>query len=147
MSAFVLNQEKINILTAATAAALQMSKRYPGSYHLQPATMDLLGKYAEDLHNIYRALYITNIKAVNGRYGEDQKTLPKYKTVQPWDWSRLDIQSLKKACGAFGCYMYQCDEEPIAGSPIYDAFEDVYHLLCMLYVQKTVGWDGEDDIF
>lgn len=147
MSAFVLSQEDINLLTAATAAALQMARKYPGSYHLQESTMNLLGKYAEDLHNVYRALYITNIKAVNGRYGEDQKTLPKYKPIRAWDWSRLEIHNLKKACGKFGCYMYQITEEPIDGTPIYEAFQDIYHLLCALYVQKTVGWDGEDDTY
>lgn len=146
MSAYVLNQASINTLTAATAAALQMSRKYPGSYPLHKDTLDLLGKYADDLHNVYRALYITNIKAVNGRYGEDTKTLPKYKPVMAWDWGRgLSVHELKKACGLFGCYLYQCSEDPVYGSPVFNAFTDIYHLLCALYVSKTVDWNGEDD--
>lgn len=57
MSAFVLTQEDINLLTQATDAMLRLNNRYPGSYPLAAATVDLIGKYANDLHNIYRALY------------------------------------------------------------------------------------------
>lgn len=142
MSAFVLNQEEINILTAATDAALRLNEEYPGSYPLAPQTVELLGSYIGDLHKIYRALYITNIKAVNGRYGEDQKTLPKYEEIMPWSLGRQENEKLRKACGVFGCYMYQCSEEPIYGSDIFNAFQDIYKLLCFVLVQNSMDWDG-----
>lgn len=144
MSAYVLNQDSINVLTRATAAALQMAQTYPGSYNLHKDTLDLLGKYSKDLHSLYRALYITNIKAVNGRYGEDQKTLPKYKTLIPWDWQRTtNNPELKKAIGTFDCYLYQCAEDPIDGTPIYNAFQDIYKLLCSVYCSHVINWNGE----
>ena len=145
MSAFVLDQSEINLLTQATDAVLRLNKRYPGSYPLSATTVNLIGKYTEDLHNIYRALYIANIKAVNGRYGENERTLPKYLQLIPWDTDRLSVHQMKKAAGAFGCYMYQCSEDPIYGSAVYNAFYDIYKLLCMMIVKKTVGWDGEDE--
>ena len=74
MSAYVLEQNEINLLTQATDAMLRLNKKYSGSYPLNTGTVELIGKYADDLHNIYRALYITNIKAVNGRYGDDVRT-------------------------------------------------------------------------
>ena len=146
MSAFVLSQEEISRLTQATDAALRLNQKYPGSYHLADATVDLLGKYAGDLHNVYRALYITNIKAVNGRYNEQNKTLPKYKTLRQWDIGRVNTYDLKKACGTFGCYLYQISEDPIYGSPVYKAFNDINNMLCALYVSKTVDWDGNDEL-
>ena len=78
MSAYVLEQNEINLLTQATDAMLRLNQKYSGSYPLNAGTVELIGRYANDLHNIYRALYITNIKAVNGRYGDDVRTLPKY---------------------------------------------------------------------
>lgn len=146
MSAFVLEKKEIDTLTTATAAALQLNKKYPASYGLNDSTVEILGKYADDLHNLYRALYITNIKAVNGRYGDDQKTLPKYTQLRPWDTSRIDVYKLKKAVGLFGCYMYQCSEDPVYGSAVFKAIDDVYRLLCTIYVKKVVGWEGEDAI-
>jgi len=146
MSAYVLRQEEINLLTQATNAVLELNKKYSGSYPLSENTTNILSKYAGDLHSIYRALYITNIKAVNGRYGDNQKTLPKYKPLRSWDLERMPIFELKKACGAFGCYMYQCSEDPIDGSDIWKAFSDIYKTCCMLYVNKTIDWQGNDDL-
>ena len=145
MSAYVLNQNEINLLTAATDAALRLNQRYPGSYNLNPDTIKLLGKYAGDRHNIYRALYIANIKAVNGRYGENEKTLPRYKPVPEWHINRLEKFQLKRACGAFGCYLYQCSEDPIYGSNIYNAFYDIYKMLCTVLVEQIIDWNGEDE--
>lgn len=145
MSAYVLTQENINLLTAAADAVLRMNQQYPGSYNLAPRTIELLGQYAGDRHSIYRALYIANIKAVNGRYGEDQKTLPKYKPVPEWNLNALETHKIRKACGMFGCYMYQCSEDPIYGSDIYNAIYDIYKCLCMILVEKTVNWSGEAD--
>jgi hypothetical protein len=137
MSAYVLRQEHIQLLTAATDAMLRMNKKYPGSYPLHPDTVNIIGKYTNDLHNIYRALYIANIKAVNGRYGEDEKTLPKYTKVRPWDTERLNPADMRKAAETFESYMYQCSEEPIYGTPIFNAFYDVYKLLCLVLFLKS----------
>lgn len=146
MSAYVLNQDAINLLTQATDAMLRLNAQYPGSYQLSDSTIELLGQYKNDLHNIYRALYIANIKAVNGRYSTDQKTLPKYKKLIPWEVGCLNryTPNLKKACGTFGCYMYQISEAPIYDTPIYKAFADIRRLCCMIYVDQEIGW-GLDD--
>ena len=144
MSAYVLEQQNINLLTQATSAALELNQKYPGSHYLHADTQKLLGNYAGDLHNLYRALYIANIKAVNGRYKEDTKTLPKYKKIRAWDTERLNLAELKKAAGMFGCYLYQCSEDPVYGSAIYHAFQDIRNLICMLLVSKTTDWNGED---
>ena len=138
MSAYVLDQDEINTLTRATAAMLQMNRKYSGSYPLGADTVQLLGRYADDLHSIYRALYIANIKAVNGRYREDTKTLPKYKPLHAWDTDRLNPEALKEAARVFSSYMYQCSEDPIHGSAVYNAFYDVYKLLCLVIVKNDL---------
>ena len=142
MSAFVLSKEDIDVLTLATNAMLRINRQYPGSYPLTDETLETLGKYADDLHNVYRALFITNIKAVNGRYGEDEKTLPKYTPLHKWDVETVNSTTLKKAAGMFQCYLYQIAEEPIYGGRAYKAFYDVFKLLCMYTVKRLVDWDG-----
>ena len=138
MSAFVLDKTDIDILTRATDAALRLNQKYSGSYPLHPDTIALMGRYAGDLHSIYRALYIANIKAVNGRYEGDTKTLPKYTPLRAWDIDRISPDQLKTAAGRFGCYMYQCAEEPIYKSAVYNAFYDIYKLICLCYMKMTV---------
>ena len=148
MSAFVLEKNEIDTLTQATAAALQLNKKYRLSYPLAAETVEILGKYADDLHNLYRILFITNLKAVNGRYGEYNKTFPKYTTLKPWNISDtywIDGDALRKACGLFGCYMYQIAEDPICDQPIFNAIADVYKLLSMLYFIKYHDWDGNSN--
>lgn len=140
MSAYVLEQADINILTQATAAALQLNRKYAASYPLNAETVALLGKYADDLHSLYRALYIANIRAVNGRYGENEKTLPKYKPLRAWDTERLSPDQLERAAGRFGCYLYQCDEDPVYGSAVYNAFVDIYKLICTIYCKTMINW-------
>lgn len=132
MSAYVLEQEGINLLTQATGAMLELSRRYSASYPLNPATTALIGPYTDDLHALYRA----NIKAVNGRYGENTRTLPKYKPLQRWDVERLSPDQMRKAAETFSDYLYQCAEDPICGSTVFHAFYDVYKLLCMMIVQR-----------
>lgn len=144
MSAYVLDQEDIEQLTVATAAMLELNRRYPGSFYLAAETVEMFGKYADDLHSLYRALYITNIKAVNGRYHEESRTLPKYRPLTPWNTDRLTLDTLKKAAGMFSCYLYQCEEDPIYGSAIFNALTDIYKLLCMVIVEKSVDWYGEN---
>lgn len=143
MSAFVLEQKQINLLTQATDAMLRLNKKYPGSYHLAKDTVDILGQYAGDMHNVYRALYITNIKAVNGRYREEAKTLPRYTNLISWDIERcINPEELKKACCMFGCYLYQISEDPIYGTKIYNAFHDIKNALCSLYFSRVFDWKG-----
>ena len=136
MSAYVLEQNEINLLTQATDAMLRLNKKYSGSHPLNTGTVELIGKYADDLHNIYRALYITNIKAVNGRYGDDVRTLPKYSPVIPWDIERLNPDQMKEAARVFSSYMYQCSEDPIYKGVAWNAFYDIYKLLCMMIVER-----------
>lgn len=142
MSAYVLSQENIELLTIGTNAMLELNKRYPGSYSLSDETIKILGKYTGDLHNLYRALYITNIKAVNGRYREDVKTLPKYRTLHPVELPQMELYKIKKICGLFDCYLYQISEEPIADSPIFKVFSDIHKSICCYLVSKMYDWDG-----
>lgn len=139
MSAYVLNKENIEILTAATDAVIQAAKQYGGSYPLNPETLDVLGGL--DMHNLYRFIYIMNIKAVNGRYGEDEKTLPKYTGVRSWGSAEnADNDLLRQAIGIFSCYMYQCTDDPVYNSKEWFALNDVRKLLTMIYCSKTIGW-------
>ena len=138
MSAYVLEKENIDFLTLATNAALELNNKYCASYVLHKDTIELFGKYRGDLHNIYRALYITNIKAVNGRYNEDTKTFPKYTELYPWDTSRLSINNVKKAIELFESYCYQIAEDPIRNGPIYIAIYDIYKMLCCYYIEHTM---------
>lgn len=136
MSAFVLSKESIDLLTEATAAMLQLNRKYSACYPLAPDTINILGKYTDDLHKVYRALYIANIRAVNGRYNEDQKTLPKYTTLKEWDLDRLPLDKMKNAITTYSTYIYQCCEEPVIYSGIWNALQDIRKLLCMVYMDR-----------
>ena len=145
MSAFIVSDETIRILTQATDAMLRMNKKYPGSYPLAPETLEVLSKYTNDLQGIYAALYVANVTAVCGRYGHDVGAEPvKYSHVFPWDIDRLSVYQLKQAAGRFACFMYQCSEDPVYGTPLFNAFYDVRKLLCMILVSKSIDWDGAD---
>lgn len=142
MSAYVMSKEDIDILTAAAYAAIEAAKQYGGSYPLSPETLEAVGGL--DMHNLYRYIYITNIKAVNGRYGDDVKTLPKYTGVKELGHiENVEAWQLKKAIGRFGCYMYQCAEDPIYGGREWHALNDIYKLLSLIYCKKTIGWGDE----
>ena len=107
-------------------------------------TVQLLGKYSGDLHNLYRAIYIANIKAVNGRYNEENKTLPKYTKLVPWYTENgIGSNKLKEACYIFDSYMYQLSEDPIYGSPVYNALYDIYKLLALLLAKSLHREDIE----
>lgn len=139
MSAYVLEKAHIDILTQATAAVLQMNRKYSASYPLDEKTVEIFGKYADDLHSVYRALYIANIKAVNGRYGESNKELPRYTELRPWNVDRINVLDWKKAISIFACYSYQIAEDPIIYSPVWYAIQDVFKLMCMIYAtHRTV---------
>lgn len=137
MSAYVLNKESIDVLTLATNAALELNHKYCLSYVLHPDTIKLIGQYRGDLHNIYRALYITNIKAVNGRYGDDTKTLPKYTKLIAWNPENMPIHEIKKALEIFRSYVYQITEDPICDSPIFTAIYDIYKMLGIYYLSHA----------
>lgn len=144
MSCFLLEKREIDLLTCAVDCALRLNKKYSGSYPLHPETVNLLGRYAGDAHSLYRALFIANIRAVNGRYGDDITTLPRYTPLTQWSCNNPPRDRLKAACGAFGCYMYQISEDPVYKSPVYDAFNDLYSLVCRIYTKITVDWSGND---
>ena len=143
MSAYVLEQDKILTLVKATNTALELNNRYCANYPLDDNTIRILGKYAGDLHNLYRALYITNLKAVNGRYGEDEKTFPKYTPVSAWNIENLNPASIKAACELFSEYMYQISEEPIINTPVFKAFADIFKLCTMYYFKRCIDRRGE----
>lgn len=137
MSAFICEKEQIETITQATAYVLQLNRKYKASYPLAAETVNLFGKYADDLHSIYRALYIANIKAVNGRYKENTKTLPKYTGIKPWNIEyNLDFEAVKKAACVFSCYCYQIAEEPVIYSPVWFALNDIRKCLCMIYMDR-----------
>ncbi len=138
MSAFICDKEQIDVITQATAYVLQQNKKYSASYPLEPSTVNMFGKYADDLHSIYRALYIANIKAVNGRYNENTKTLPKYTDLRPWslEYGRLDDSTIKSAICIFNCYSYQLSEDPVIYSPVWNAIQDIRKCLCMIYCDR-----------
>ena len=130
MSAYVLDQEQIEKLTQVVESAITYH------YYLRPETMEMFGKYSGDLHAVYRMLYITNLKAVNGRYGTDDKTFPKYRGLRPVKFDVLTPEQLRSYCRTFQCYLYQISEDPIDVTPLYYALQDVYKTLAITAVSR-----------
>lgn len=77
-----------------------------------------------DAHKIYRKLYIANLRAYNGRYsGSDAvKEFEKYKPSAP----PHNMPALYKH---MQCYLYQCAEDPVYNTPLYNAIRDLKNAL------------------
>ena len=142
MSAFVLEQDEIEVLVPAVNAVLELNQQYCHSYYLSESTRSILSKYTGDLHSLYRILYIFNIKAVNGRYNDNVKEFPKYRPLNYWptkDWLvRLPKEKLKCAISTMRCYMYQCCEDATVNQPLYAALREIQKTLCFLYCSMVI---------
>jgi len=91
-----------------------------------------------DAHKIYRMLYIANLRAYNGRYKDENiKEFEKYKKrAVPTDYIKLHKQ--------ISCYLYQCIEDPVYKTPIYNAVVDLKNALANMIVESLSeykdGW-------
>lgn len=141
MSCFIVSPE--NIRAQAEFMAFILNDRHGTRYRL--IAPDSLHEALEDCkegrtynaHKIYRRLYIMNLRAFNGRYREDVKTFDRYKRTAP----PMDLLQLHKY---MKCYLYQCSEEPVYRSQLFNAVMDTSHMLADLIVTRLDGYDGKE---
>lgn len=136
MSAYVLDKDSISKLARVTHLMLNLNNTYSGSYPLNDETVELLTRHGNNIHTLYSALFITNLKAVNGRYHEDVKVYPKYTPIKPFSIDNYALDELREGIELFGEYMYQISEDPVYKGKAYNAFYDIYKLLCLVYCKK-----------
>lgn len=88
-----------------------------------------------DAHKIYRKLYIANLRAYNGRYSDENvKEFEKYKKRSvPTNYIKLHKQ--------ISCYLYQCAEDPVYKTPIYNAITDLKNALANMIVQSLSEYE------
>ena len=141
MSCFIVSPE--NIRAQAEFISCIMNDSYNNRYRMSAADSlyDVFaackGSDGYSAHKIYRALYIANLRAYNGRYHEDVKTFDKYvKTAPP-----ADLVQLHKY---MRCYLYQCAEEPVYKTPIYNAIRDLARDLAEHLVMRAPGYDDKE---
>lgn len=67
-----------------------------------------------DVHKLYRLLYITNLKAYNGRYCDNCKEFPRFS-----GYSEACLRDTNEVFHSFDSYMYQISEHPVYGTDIY----------------------------
>lgn len=90
-------------------------------------------------HKIYRALYIANLRAYNGRYNEHVKEFEKY-TPSPLPQNMIALYKRMQ------CYLYQCAEDPIYNTDFYKAMEDLQNalakgIICTLPEYEEADWN------
>lgn len=105
------------------------------------AFRDCLTRGQYNAHKIYRKLYIANLRAYNGRYSgaEAVKEFEKYK---PSDLPH-NMPALYKH---IQCYLYQCAEDPVYGTPLYNAICDLKNTLAAAIIDtlpeyQEAEWD------
>jgi len=101
---------------------------------------------------IFDALYSLNVKAVNGRYNEDNSEaadMPKLDhviyTPKKWDCKNsIDIiepwhyQLLKK----LQCFIYQCSEDATASDPLYKGLKELEKAIVFYIVQNNSDYSS-----
>lgn len=139
MSSFLLEKKDVRLITQAVRLVLDLNKKYPVKFFLDTAARSL---QEMDKCELYRHIYTINLEAVRCRYGENSEELniPDFEPLASLDtdFTRIDRYKLKKACGIFNMYLSQCGE--IVEDRRYDGLRDIYKVLCLLYVELTVGW-------
>ena len=126
MSCFIVEPQNIARQTAFISLLLNDSGSAYGRYHVEaPASLEKAlqacydgKKY--DPHKIYRALYIMNLRAYNGRYNDSVKEFTKYAPAPAPAPSEL-VPFYK----SLQCYLYQCAEDPVYKPDLYNAIEDL----------------------
>lgn len=124
MSCFIVEPECIQAQAAFIAAILNAPTGYNDRYRisaddaLKGVFKDCRGRTGYDAHKIYRMLYIMNLRAYNGRYKDNIKEFARYEpTAAPTDLLRL--------YSYIDCYLYQCAEDPVYNTPLYNVIENL----------------------
>lgn len=89
----------------------------------ETAQIDPMSEYALD--ELAKAMFLMNVDAVNGRYGEGRAS----------DFRALNFQfhyampSRVQALKSLTCYLYQCHEGDVPERPLYKALREFEHIL------------------
>lgn len=137
MSCFIVDAECIQAQAAFIAEIL--NRGYSDLYQISAddalkdvfkACMDRNGYSA---HKIYRTLYIMNLKAYNGRYNDNVKEFAKYEpTAAP--------TNLLQLYSYMDCYLYQCAEEPVYKTPLYNVIESLHYRLSRTIITRLPNY-------
>ena len=137
MSSFIVSD---STLSAAVDGILSLGKDYgssPGSFLWKQTRT--LGATSSKPADIGKALASLNWRAVAGRYPDsspdDMGPVPVYR-ANPHLHSR--VQQFK----ALTCLAYQCAEDPVAGTPPYEALRWLKSALAASIVQALPEYDS-----
>ena len=145
MSAFIMNPETIASLADYIDSLNSMGFDYFG-YSI-PMELNQALNLTTRIGNetiIFNALYSLNVRAVNGRYNDNEpeeiekpKNYPTlyhprdYKNghdlIKPWHY---------KLFKTLQCFIYQCCEDATINDPLYKALERLEHVIAFYIVQN-----------
>ena len=145
MSAFILNPEKIAALADYIDTLNYVGFDYFG-YSIPQAlnhALQLTTRTGNE-KKIFNALYSLNVRAVNGRYNNnEQETIEKptqypviyhpkdygngHDIIRPWHYQLLKTLQ---------CFIYQCCEDATINDPLYKALEELEKTIAFYIVQN-----------
>lgn len=145
MSCFIVAPENIQAQTQFIAAILNAPSGYSHRYHigafedLQNVFRHCKGAKGYDPHMIYRTLYITNLRAYNGRY-KDHTPVKEFARYEP-SAPPTDLLQLYKY---MQCYLCQCAEEPVFNTAFYVTIEDLKNRLASSIIRSLPEYEEKN---
>ena len=137
MSCFIVESECIQAQAAFIAEVL--NRGYSDLYQISAddALKDVFkacrDRNGYSAHKIYRTLYIANLRAYNGRYKENVKEFAKYvPTAAP--------TNLLQLYSYMDCYLYQCSEEPVYKTPLFNVIESLQNRLARTIITRLPNY-------
>ena len=137
MSCFIVESECIQAQAAFIAEVL--NRGYSDLYQISAddALKDVFkacrDRNGYSAHKIYRTLYIANLRAYNGRYKENVKEFAKYvPTAAP--------TNLLQLYSYMDCYLYQCSEEPVYKTPLFNVIESLQNRLARTIITRLSNY-------
>ena len=137
MSCFIVEPECIQAQAAFIAEIL--NRGYSELYKicaddaLKDVFRDCRDRNGYSAHKIYRTLYIMNLRAYNGRYKENVKEFAKYvPTAAP--------TNLLQLYSYMDCYLYQCAEDPVHKTPLYNVVESLQNRLARTIIKSLPNY-------
>ena len=137
MSCFIVDAECIQAQAAFIAEVL--NRGYSDLYQISAddALKDVFkacrDRNGYSAHKIYRTLYIANLRAYNGRYKENVKEFAKYvPTAAP--------TNLLQLYSYMDCYLYQCSEEPVYKTPLFNVIESLQNRLARTIITRLPNY-------
>lgn len=145
MSAFILNPETIAALAAYIDTLNFVGFDYFG-YSIPRELNEALELTTRDGNEkkIFNALYRLNVKAVNGRYNDNEpeetekpKEYPTLYHPQDWQNGHAIIKPWHyKLLKTLQCFNYQCCEDATKNDPLYKALEILEQTIIYYIVQN-----------